>query len=112
VARVLIAEDDPLAAEVLTAFLEHCGHEVARAESGAEALEMSGRARPEVLICDHWLRGLDGPSLARQLRRASPDLRVLITSGAPETVDPARGAKDLMVLSKPLDLEQLERHLG
>lgn len=113
-ARVLLAEDDPLAAEVLAAFLEECGHTVSRADSAAEAIALSSDAPPEVLVCDHWLRGLDGPSLARQLQAARPNLRVVIATHTSAGAVHAAAADlhALAVLEKPLDLELLARHVA
>lgn len=112
-ATVLIADDDQLMTEVLGAFLSDCGHEVACALSGREALDLGQIRPPDVLICDYSLGELDGPSLARQLQNDTPELRVFVASGhsAPMVRAASRGIRNLKVLTKPLDLEDLEASL-
>lgn len=112
-ARVLIADDDELMTDVLGDYLSECGHEVACALSGPQALDLCRAARPEVLICDYSLGDMDGPSLARHLQSTAPDLRVFVASGhSPSLVRAASGGiRNLRVLTKPLDLEDLEASL-
>ncbi len=112
-ASVLIADDDQLMMDVLGAFLSDCGHEVACALSGKEALNLGQHRPPDVLICDYSLAELDGPSLARRLQNEAPDLRVFVASGhaAPMVRAASQGIRNLRVLTKPLDLDELEASL-
>jgi signal transduction histidine kinase len=66
--RVLIVEDNADAAEAMRMLLDQLGHEVASAASGDEALDVARRFRPEVVLLDIGLPGLDGYEVARQLR--------------------------------------------
>lgn len=111
-ARVLIADDDPIAAAVLGAFLEESGHQVRRARSGAEALRLGRADPPEVLICDFTLRGLDGPSVARRLQAERPRLRIVMTSGHHDALvrRGTDGLRNLRLLPKPLDLTALDTY--
>jgi hypothetical protein len=64
--RVLVVEDTPDVREVLKEFLETLGHEVAKASTGPEGLEMIGKLRPEVALIDVGLPGIDGYELVRR----------------------------------------------
>jgi len=66
--RVLVVEDNRDAAETLASLLRHHGHCVSVAYSGDDGLAAYERERPEVVICDIGLPGLDGYALARAVR--------------------------------------------
>lgn len=66
--RVLVVEDNRDAAETLAGLLRHQGHRVSVAYNGNEGLAAFERERPEVMICDIGLPGLDGYDLARAVR--------------------------------------------
>jgi signal transduction histidine kinase/ActR/RegA family two-component response regulator len=66
--RVLVVEDNLDAAESLAALLRLWGHEVQVVHDGLVALEAARRQRPEVVLLDIGLPGLDGYQVARRLR--------------------------------------------
>jgi CheY-like chemotaxis protein len=67
--RVLIADDDADTADSLAVLLKLWGHEVWETNTGAEALEMAFRLRPDVLLLDVAMPDLDGFCLARAIRQ-------------------------------------------
>jgi PAS domain S-box-containing protein len=67
--RVLIVEDNRDAADSLQMLLEFQGHEVAVAYTGPEGLRAARVGRPDIVLCDIGLPGLDGYSVAREIRR-------------------------------------------
>ena len=69
--RILIIEDNADAREMLRAQLERDGHEVHAAADGPAGLEAAAAARPDVVLIDIGLPGLDGYDVARRIR-ASP----------------------------------------
>jgi PAS domain S-box-containing protein len=73
-AKVLVVEDNPDAAQALAELLELWGHEVAVAVDGTAALRTVESFRPDVVLMDIGLPGMDGYELARRLRER-PDLR-------------------------------------
>ncbi len=82
--RVLLVEDDPGVNRVLTLRLQRMGLEVVAASSGDEALDIFPSARADVLLTDIVMPGsLQGPALARRLRRIAPELQVIFMSGYP-----------------------------
>jgi CheY-like chemotaxis protein len=66
--RVLVVDDQHEAREAITAVLEDCGAEVMAFASAASALEALGRAKPDVLVSDIAMPGMDGHRLMRRIR--------------------------------------------
>jgi CheY-like chemotaxis protein len=67
--RVLVVEDNEDVRESLRLFLSLSGYEVREAADGAEGLHRALLWRPDAVISDIGLPGLDGRELARRLRR-------------------------------------------
>jgi CheY-like chemotaxis protein len=115
-ARVLVVEDNRDAAETLRDLLGLMGHEVEVAYSGPEGLAAARRCRPDVVLCDVGLPGMDGYALAAELR-ADPETapaRLIAVSGygQVEDQDRARDAGFDLHLTKPVDPERLSRLLA
>jgi signal transduction histidine kinase len=71
--RVLVVDDEADALELMTAVLEECGARVLAAHSVAEAREIFGSDRPDVLVSDIAMRGADGYELIRRVRELPPE---------------------------------------
>ena len=67
--RVLVVEDNADAADSLSMLLRLYGHQVHLARSGPTALVMAAASRPDVVLLDIGLPGMDGYQVARQLRK-------------------------------------------
>jgi CheY-like chemotaxis protein len=66
--RVLIVDDNLDMAQSMMMLLGHLGHEVEMAATGAQALEVARRCRPQVVFLDIGLPDLDGYEVAMRLR--------------------------------------------
>src|SRR3954466_2296125 len=66
--NVLIVEDNIDQAQTMRAFLSLKGHELEIAATGPRALEIARRFRPDIVLLDIGLPGLDGLEVARQLK--------------------------------------------
>lgn len=89
--RILVVEDERNLALGLRANLEVEGHEVAVAHSGEEGLEEAARCRPDLVILDLMLPGIDGYGVLSALRARGLDVPVLILSARAEEIDKVRG---------------------
>jgi signal transduction histidine kinase len=78
--HILIIEDNPDFREGLHLLLESWGHRVEEAVSGAEGLEIVYRARPEVVLVDLGLPGIDGYAIARAVRSAAGGDAILLVA--------------------------------
>jgi PAS domain S-box-containing protein len=114
--RVLVIEDHVDAAETLREVLQLGGHEVTLAHSGPEGLAKAREFRPEVVLCDIGLPGMDGYEVACAFR-SDEQLRqtyLVALTGYVLAEDRQRSAEagfDLH-LAKPLDLDELDRVLA
>ena len=68
-ALILIVEDEVALSDVIRAHLEKQGHSVSQVFSGSEALGAVERNRPELVILDWLLPGMDGLTVCREIRR-------------------------------------------
>jgi len=68
-ATVLIVEDEVALSDLVRSHLEKEGHKVQQAFDGRQALAAADRARPDLVILDWMLPGLDGLAVCRELRR-------------------------------------------
>lgn len=109
--RILVAEDEALAAMAIEDELLREGYEVTLAPDGHAALQAAQQAMPDLLLTDLRMPRLDGAGLIRALRAASPSLPVVVMTG----YAPAGGAeafRDLgegpvVLFTKPLDMDAL-----
>ena len=114
--RILIIEDNPVAAKSTGLFLTASGHTVEVAHDGQTGIETARRFRPEVVLCDIGLPGIDGYAVCRALR-LEPQLKdaylIAVTGyGQEEDQLRAREAGFDSHLTKPIDLSDLERILA
>jgi two-component system CheB/CheR fusion protein len=110
--RVLVVEDNPDAAETLREMLLLWDHEVEVAHDGREGVEKARAWRPDVILCDIGLPGMDGYAVARAVR-SSPELSsallVALTGyTSPEDRRNAASAGFDRHLGKPVPVETLE----
>lgn len=68
--RILVVDDDPLALRLLTRHLEKAGHQVLTAADGQQGLKLALDAKPQLVITDWMMPGIDGLALCRALREA------------------------------------------
>ncbi len=76
--KILVVDDEPLIADLLADLLTLHGHIVQKSYSGAAALLIARTFRPDVLISDVTMPGIDGVETASQVRGYSPQCRVLL----------------------------------
>lgn len=111
--RVLIAEDDPVIALGLEAKLAAAGHEViGRVGDGAAAVAIAERARPDAIVMDLVMPGMDGLEAARQITGSQGVAIVAITAhDDPGLVARAIDAGVAAYLVKPVDARQVDSAL-
>jgi CheY-like chemotaxis protein len=108
-ARVLVADDEPLTTEMLALMLAFRGYEVVCANSGTEALQRAREMKPDVVLMDVLMPGMEGVDVTRALR-ADPDFStcpVVLFSSADEGEIEWRAAGADMFLQKPIDLRRI-----
>lgn len=104
---VLLVEDDRDTREMYSEFLSHRGLRVTEAPSARSALESAQTQRPDVIVTDLAMPGMDGLELSRRLRSAEPTRNVPIIAVSGNASERAREAGADVVLEKPCMPEQL-----
>ena len=114
---ILLVDDDPDILKLLSMRLATAGHRVKEAESGEKALALLAASRPDLVITDLKMGGLDGLALFDEIRKQAPTLPVIILT-AHGTIPDAVAATRRGVFafqSKPFDgkhlLDQVEQAL-
>ena len=102
---VLIVDDYPDAADTLASVLGAVGHRVAVARTGPEALAVAARDRPDAVVMELRLPGLDGCEVARRLKAGGCPARLVAvtTCGRPADQERSRAAGFDWHLLKPAD---------
>src|SRR5687767_2850247 len=106
--RVLIVDDHPLTRDALATLLAGNDFDVVgQASDGQEAIELAGRLRPQLVLLDLSMPGLDGLSALPGLRDAVPDAEVIVltASGTEDNLLAAirAGAAGYLLKSEPPD---------
>ncbi len=106
---LLIIEDEAILAKNIRIYFERAGYDVRAASSAEDGLRQLDLFKPDAVILDYQLPGMDGIEMLTMLRSADPTLKVVMLTGQ-GTVDLAvqamkLGAADF--LTKPVELEKL-----
>jgi len=84
-ARVLVVDDEPKIVRLVRDYLERAGFTVSTARDGTEALMRAHQERPDLVVLDLGLPGLDGLEVTRRLRRDSGVPIIMLTARDDET---------------------------
>lgn len=106
--RVLVVDDDPTVSDVVRRYLEQDGCEVRLAADGAAGLAAIAH-RPDLVVLDLMMPGINGLDVCRRIRRQLPDLPVIMLTALGEEADRVLGlevgADDYM--TKPFSPREL-----
>ena len=111
--RVLVVDDEPVAVELLHAFLADKGLEVLTASDGEEALRQVKEHRPHLILLDVRMPKLNGLEVLKRVREIDHEVGVIMVTAVNEE-ETGREALKLGAfdyITKPLDLQYLERSL-
>ena len=108
VATILVVDDEPRIVQLVRDYLEHGGFTVLTASDGPSALRTARTGRPDLVVLDLTLPGLDGLDVARSLRRDGVVPIIMLTARTEESdklVGLELGADDYM--TKPFSPKEL-----
>lgn len=108
-ARILLVEDEDAVRTFSTRALSNKGYEVLTAEHGEAGLAVfKEQTQPiDLLITDVMMPGMDGPTLAKEIRASVPDLKIIFVSGYSEEKLKDTLGEGIFFLPKPFTLKQL-----
>lgn len=106
-ARILVVDDSPTELHVLKGVLEKNGHEAITAQSGEEGIEKAKAEKPDLILMDVVMPGLNGFQVTRSLTKdmATENIPIIIVSTKDQETDRVwglrQGAKDY--ITKPVE---------
>jgi DNA-binding response OmpR family regulator len=108
-AEILIVEDDPIIRQTVDYAMRRAGFTTRMSGDGLEALQMARAQRPDLILLDLMLPGLDGFEFAQQIRKTDHDVAIVMVTALGEERDTVRGleagADDYV--TKPFSMEEL-----
>lgn len=111
--RILIAEDDDEQRTALKLILKLSKFAVIEARDGHEAIESVRRERPDLVLMDLSLPGIDGLEATRELRRDAEFQRlpIIFVTGydQQETIDKIKDSGGTDFISKPIEFDELKK---
>ena len=112
--RILLVEDEEPVRMVAQRALTRQGYEVTCASDGEEGLEIVQSGREfDMVVTDVVMPSLDGPAMAREIRRLKPGLPLLFMSGyAEEQLRKEIGLANAWFMPKPFSVQQLSEKVG
>ncbi|WP_437566200.1 response regulator transcription factor [Sorangium sp. So ce542] len=90
-ARILLVDDDASLLEVLALAFQEAGHATLSARDGTAALALVRKERPEAVVCDVNMPGLDGFSLCRRLREQGDAVPLILLTSRDSEIDETLG---------------------
>jgi signal transduction histidine kinase/CheY-like chemotaxis protein len=110
---VLVVDDDDAVRATVADGLRALGHEVIEASNGQDALTLLEHHRPDLLVLDYAMPGLNGAEVAVRARRSRPDLPILFASGYSDSQALLRAlGADAAILRKPFTIAELARSVA
>ncbi|MDF3292531.1 response regulator transcription factor [Streptomyces sp. RB6PN23] len=82
--RILVVDDDPTVAEIVAGYLDRAGFAVERAADGHTAVARAAATRPDLVVLDLMLPGIDGLEVCRRIREQGPVPVVMLTARGDE----------------------------
>jgi DNA-binding response OmpR family regulator len=107
-ATILVVDDEPQIVRLLRDHLQAAGFSVLEAADGRDAVRVAGAERPDLIVLDLGLPGLDGLDVTRSLRKDNPVPIIMLTARSDESdklVGLELGADDYM--TKPFSPKEL-----
>lgn len=111
---ILVAEDDPVSQELISAMLRRLGAAIVLAEDGHRAVELAQAASYDAAVIDLQMPGMDGTDVIRSLRALHPHLYIVAATAATTDEDrlACQNAGADAFLEKPYDLAGLSQALS
>ena len=107
-AKILVIDDEPNIVNLVTAYLKPEGYEIYTAEDGLQGLKAARAFKPDLIVLDVMLPGIDGIEVLTRLRRESDVYVILLTAKTEETdrvIGLSVGADDYVI--KPFSPREL-----
>lgn len=112
---VLVVDDEPMARTLLRLMLVRAGFNVAEAEDGFDALAKVKKNRPDLILLDVMMPGIDGFTVCETLRQEAETatLPIIMLSAKTDLTSISKGLRvgATKYLTKPISPDELTRHV-
>lgn len=107
--KVLLVDDEHRFRQLLATRLELRGYDVLQTGDGEEAIRLTRGQRPEVVVLDRKMPGMDGEEVLREIKRITPEVQVIMLTGHASLSSAAASGKlrAFAYLEKPIETEVL-----
>lgn len=108
--KILLVDDEPQALSLLSRFLQVRGYQTLVAHDGEAAIELFLRERPDLVLLDIRMPGIDGLQVLREIKSIDPEALVVMVTAVRESGPEAEAleAGALGYITKPIDPILLE----
>jgi len=110
-AKILVVDDEPEITEIVETFLIEAGYKVAVQNSSVEAVEKARKFKPDVILLDIMMPGMDGYAICQELKKDSEfaSVPIIFLTGKDRNDDMGRSFKSGgdMFIKKPFSCERL-----
>ena len=112
--RILLVEDEDMVRAVAERALVRAGFTVTALPDGEDGLaEIANGGAFDLIVSDVVMPGMDGPAMARAIRKLRPEIPILFMSGyAEETLRNEISIENMHFIGKPFSVEQISRKVG
>ncbi len=108
--KILIVDDNVDACFLLKSFLEEMDYDVIESHSGADALEKVKSLKPDIMLLDIIMEGMDGMEILRRVRLFDKSIGIIMVSGVRDEgiCKEALGKGADEYITKPIDFKHLD----
>jgi len=114
--KIIVVDDEPVIADTLVEILKGEGCEAIAVSDGASALKWAPMMRPDAIICDVIMPGMNGIQTAKAILRLIPECRIILFSGQATSLPLLQQAREqgyeFEILAKPINPAALLSVLG
>ena len=109
-AKILVVDDEPNALDGLVKYLEGLDYDVIGAARGEQALALYSEIKPDLVLADIRMPGMDGITLMEKIKGINPVAKVILLTAYGSVEDAVKAMKKgaFYYLSKPVNFEELE----
>ena len=113
--KILAVDDNPINLKLLRHALIDSDYEICTAQSGSEALEQVAKQKPDLILLDVMMPGMDGYEVCRKLKenKETAGIQVIFLSAKNESIDKTRGLSfgAIDYLTKPFDMMEINARI-
>lgn len=107
--KILIFDDDESIVDVLTIILDEAGYRVKSATEGKEALEITKKEKPNLILLDILMSGMNGKEFKQSLKeiKGADDIPIIVISANSQTEEISEEIGAVDFITKPFEIDEV-----